>query len=383
MRILQLGKFYPIRGGVEKVMWDLTRGLGARGVDCDMLCAKLPGSVPDLEDAAYHSRFGKQEVFQFPEGGRVLCVKALTMKAATMISPAMVRWLRQHAREYDLIHIHHPDPMAALALKMSKFRGKVVLHWHSDILSQRFLLALYKPLQRYLVKRADVIIGTTPVYLASSPYLKDVQDKCVAVPIGIRPVEFESADAEVFRKRYPGKKIILSVGRLVPYKGFPYLIDAMRFLPDDYQLVIGGSGPLKESLKKQIASSGLQDKVAMVGYILAADLPSWFGACDIFVMSSVMKTEAFGIVQIEAMSCGKPVVATRIPGSGVAWVNQEGVSGLNATPRDPEALADAIRKVVENREAYGEGARRLFSERYTIDGMIDRVQAIYASLLQP
>ena len=86
-----------------------------------------------------------------------------------MISPAMLSWLRRHKADYEIVHVHHPDPMAALALRLSGFRGKVVLHWHSDIVSQKFLLALYRPLQDWLVRRADVIVGTSPVYIQSSP----------------------------------------------------------------------------------------------------------------------------------------------------------------------------------------------------------------------
>ena len=181
MKVLQLGKFYPIRGGVEKVMWDLTNGLSERGITCDMLCAKLRKDVADAKDS---DKYDGKGIFRLNEYGRVFCVPAWTKKAATMLSPAMVRWLRKHKGEYDIIHVHHPDPMAALALRLSGFRGKVVVHWHSDILSQRFFLALYKPLQRWLIHRTDKIVGTTPVYVASSPYLKDVQDKCTYVPIG-------------------------------------------------------------------------------------------------------------------------------------------------------------------------------------------------------
>lgn len=380
MRILQLGKFYPIRGGVEKVMWDQTRGLAGRGIACDMLCAKLPGDGIDPEDQPFHCVRDGVECLHFPDGRTVWCVKAWAKKAATMLSPAMVRWLRKHRGDYDIVHVHHPDPMAALALWLSGFRGKVVLHWHSDILSQRLLLALYKPLQRWLIRRVDVIVGTTPVYLASSPYLRGVQGKCVAVPIGIDPVRFEPAAAEAFRCRFPGKYIILSVGRLVPYKGFAYLIDAMGRLPDNYHLVIGGSGPLRDALTARIRSNGLERRVTMLGFVPFQDLPAWYGACDLFVLSSVMKTEAFGIVQIEAMSCGKPVVATRIPGSGVSWVNQDGVSGVNVPPEDAAALAHAIMKVAGNSAGFGEGARRLFEERYLFDRMIDRVQAVYAGL---
>lgn len=380
MKILQLGKFYPIRGGVEKVMWDLTRGLSERGVTCDMLCATLKSDPVDAPDQARCTVTPEGKVIRFNEFGQVICVPALAKKAATMLSPAMIRWMRRHAAEYDLIHIHHPDPMAALALRLSGYRGRVILHWHSDILSQKFLLAFYRPLQSWLIRRAGKIVGTTPVYVQESPALQGVQDKVGCVPIGIQPLHFEENAALAVRNRYPSKKIVLSLGRLIPYKGYATLIDAAALLNGDYQVLIGGMGPLEESLQAQIDALGLQKRVKLLGYVPDGELPALYGACDVFVLSSVMKTEAFGIVQIEAMSCGRPVVATRIPGSGVAWVNEDGVSGLNVEPGDPEALADAIRRICGDRQAwqrYSEGARMRFERMFTANGMIDKMTDIY------
>ena len=380
MKILQLGKFYPIRGGVEKVMWDLTRGLSERGIPCDMLCATLKTDPVDPPDQPRCTLTPEGKVIRFNECGRVICVPAIAKKAATMISPAMVRWLRWHAAEYDLIHIHHPDPMAALALRLSGFRGPVILHWHSDILSQKTLLALYRPLQSWLIRRAGLIVGTTPVYVRESPALQGVQDKVTYVPIGIQPLQFEENAALAVKNRYPGKKIVVSLGRLIPYKGYDVLIDAAARLGADYQVLIGGKGPLQDSLQARIDTLGLHGQVRLLGYVPDEMVPTLYGACDVFVLSSVMKTEAFGIVQIEAMSCGRPVVATRIPASGVSWVNEDGVSGLNVEPGEPEALADAIRCICDNREVwqrYAEEARMRFERLFTAQSMIDKMTDIY------
>ena len=375
MRVLQLGKFYPIRGGVEKVMWDLTAHLPEAGVACDMLCAILPGDKPDPQDASYARMEGGVLVFSLPSGGRVFCVKALAKKAATMLSPAMVGWLRKHKGSYDIIHVHHPDPMAAMALRLSGFKGKVVLHWHSDILSQKGLLRLYRPLQNWLIRRADVIVGTTPVYIKSSPWLQDCQKKCTFVPIGIDPLP--EGEPVRIRNRYPCKVMVLSVGRLVPYKGYSCLVDAAAFLPDGWKVIIGGKGPLQAALQEQIRAKGLEGKVELAGYLPQEDIPSWFAACDVFVLSSVLKTEAFGIVQIEAMSLGKPVVTTLVPGSGMSWVNAHGESGLNVPPGDPKAMAQALVEVVGEKEKYGKAALERFRELFTTECMINKVKAIY------
>lgn len=366
MKVLQLGKFYPIRGGVEKVMFDLTRGLSERGVKCDMLCACAKEDMPEGGEITLN------------ENGRVICRPALFKAAATMICPSMAFWLRKHGRDYDIIHVHHPDPMACLALWMSGFKGSVVLHWHSDILKQKTLLKFYKPFQSWLVRRADLILGTTPVYVKDSPWLKDVQDKVDYLPIGIEPVGEASVEDD-------GLKTVFSLGRLVGYKGYSYLVDAASFLPDDYQIVIAGDGSLKDELLAQIESKGLQNKVRLLGRISTEEKKEWYNQCKVFCLSSIWKTEAFAIVQIEAMSCGKPVVATRIKGSGVPWVNADGQSGLNVETCDSKALADAILAVTSDDQAYGQfcrNARDRYEKLFTLDSMIEGCMAFYEKLNQ-
>ena len=381
MKVLQLGKFYPIRGGVEKVMWDITRGLAGQGIPCDMLCAMLRGETIDPPHRSMVTETeGGMRVLSFGPENRVFCVPALAKKAGTMLSPAMIRWLRRHAAEYDLIHIHHPDPMAALALLLSGYRGRVVLHWHSDIVSQKFFLFFYRPLQAWLIRRAGRIIGTTPVYLQHSKALAKVQDKCCCIPIGIEPVRCPAQEIIAFRAKYLNKKIIFALGRLVPYKGFDYLVRAAAHLSEEYCVLIGGSGPLRGDLERQIREEGLEGKVRLLGYVREEDVPLLYGACDVFVMSSLMKTEAFGIVQVEAMSCGKPVVATTIPGSGVSWVNAHGVSGQNVPPQDAEAMARAIDSICADGDTwrrYAAGAKARYEACFTFAGMIENIITIY------
>lgn len=368
MKILQIGKFYPIRGGVEKVMYDLTEGISERGIRCDMLCASSDMESKEIELNPY---------------GRVICCRSLMKLAATMISPSMISRLHRIHKEYDIIHIHHPDPMACIALFMSGYKGKVVLHWHSDIIKQKRLLRIYTPMQDWLIRRADMIIGTSPVYIENSPYLKDVQEKTEYLPIGVSQIHPDADKVKALKARYPGKRIVYSLGRLVGYKGYEHLIKAAGYLPDDFVVLIGGEGPLKEKLAAQIEGSGLSGKVFLLGRISDRDFPNYYGACDVFCLSSVSKAEAFAIVQIEAMSCGRPVVATEIPGSGVSWVNSHGISGLNVRHSDASKLAEAIKEITsgENTYAgYSERALKRYEELFTFDRMIDNCINKYEKL---
>lgn len=372
MKILQIGKFYPILGGVEKVMYDLTNGFAARGIECDMLCANNDTTVKQLIIKELS-----------PRNKVIICPTKIKM-FATMLSPAMIKELKRRCNAYDIIHVHHPDPMAALALYMSGYKGKVVLHWHSDILKQAQLLKLYRPLQNWLIKRACRIVGTTPVYIKESPDLASVQEKCTYLPIGIDDVPYNKDATDKLRNQYAGKKIIFSLGRLVGYKGYEYLIDAAKNLGDDYIVLIGGAGPLKEKLQAQIEASNLSDKVKLLGRVSDEDLPNYYHATDLYCLSSTMKTEAFAIVQIEAMSCGKPVVSTRIPSSGVAWVNAHEESGLTVETCNAKALSDAFKTILEDDILYqnlAHGARNRFETLFRKEVMIDKCLEIYKTLM--
>ncbi|TJY60177.1 glycosyltransferase [Sphingobacterium alkalisoli] len=369
MKILQIGKFYPIRGGVEKVMYDLTAGLSEAGIACDMLCATTenhPGGVIQLNAL-----------------GRIIAIRTQIKFAATMIAPAMVLKLRRIASDYDIIHIHHPDPMACLALFLSGYKGKVVLHWHSDILKQKTLLKLYRPLQDWLINRADRIVGTTPVYVQQSDFLQGVQHKIDFIPIGVEPVKADPKRVTDIRSQYPDRKLVFSLGRLVEYKGYRYLLDAAKTLDPSYMVLIGGMGPQREELLHIIQEHGLQNKVALLGYIADDDVPNYFAACDVFCLSSTLKTEAFAIVQIEAMSCSKPVVSTHIPGSGVDWVNQHGESGVVVPKEDGSALAKAFEQVIEDPAYYqklANGASARFEAYFTRDRMVAAATQLYQKL---
>lgn len=371
MRILQLGKFYPIRGGVEKVMYDLMLGLAEQNINCDMLCASTE---------------------EYPAGeliintfAKVIIVPTKVKLAATMLAPSMIPKLRKIASEYDIIHIHHPDPMAALSLFLSGFKGKVVLHWHSDILKQKMLLKIYSPLQSWLIKRANLIVGTTPVYVDKSPFLQEVKNKIDYIPIGVIPIVSNSILVNEIEKKYKDKFLVFSLGRLVEYKGFEYLIKSAQFLDDSYKIIIGGKGPLYDSLQNLIIELKVEDRVELLGFISDEVAHAYFQACDSFVLSSILKTEAFAIVQIEAMSCAKPIISTVIKDSGVSWVNKNDVSGINVPVCDEKSISNAIIKLSINSvfcNKVTKGSLNRYETLFTRNAMVLKALQLYDCILK-
>ena len=371
MKILQLGKFYPIKGGVEQVMYTLVEGISARNIRCDMLCAALSG---------------KTRRFALNGHADIITTRSWRRVAATMISPDLVRTLAKIAQDYDLIHIHHPDPMAAIALKFSGYKGKVVLHWHSDILKQKKLLELYRPIQEWLIDRADLIVATSPVYPRHSLHLRGSSTPTTVLPIGIPEQSSDSQLVHKLRKEYKGKKIVFALGRLVPYKGFNVLVEAASYLSDEYIVLIGGEGPLKDELEQQIKTLGLENSVKLLGNVSNEMRSALYSAAAVFCLPSVQKTEAFGIVQLEAMASACPVVATEIEGSGVPWVNAHGESGVNVPVNNPRALAEAVVSICGDqsvREQFGERARKRYEKLFRQEDMIENCLKIYETVLSP
>lgn len=361
-------RFYdPIVGGMETTVSTITEKLNKKGIKCDILCSNT--------ECVY-----KEEM---KNGYNIYKTKCYGIFASTPANPQLIWKLKEIVDNYDIIHVHHPDPMANLALFLiNPKRQKVVLHYQADIVKLKFLLRLYKPLLIWMLRRADVIIGTSLAYAKGSPYLRKFLNKVQIVPLGVSQPSFDPLKTLEIRNTFKNKRIVFFLGRLVYYKGLEYLIEAAQFLDQSYVILIGGDGPEKRKLMK--LAERFENKVIFLGKIPPEEVGSYYQACDIFCLPSVNRAEAFSIVLIEAMSFGKPLLATKIPHSGVTWVNQEGVSGFNVEPKDPRALANAIRTVCENKELYEKLSRNAL-ERYrslfTAEHMVDTLIDIYRGLL--
>lgn len=370
--MLQVGKFFPpVVGGIESATWELAEGLSRAGIENAVLCAAMDGTtVRERWPAGY-------SVVRAGSWGRVL---------STSVAPAMFGLLREAAARHDVIHLHMPDPMAALAVWAVRPSAPLVLHWHSDVIRQRLSRQLYGPLERWLMQRADAIIATTERYIDGSAPLRAMRAKACVIPIGISDNRGAAPpeDVAALRSRFPGKKIVFTLGRMAYYKGFEVLVDAAARLPDDCVVLIGGSGECQPALRARIARLGLQDRVHLPGSLDTRAAAAHFAACDVFCLPSVARSEAFGVVMLEAMAAGRAVVATDIPGSGVPWVNQHGVTGLNVPVADAQALADALARLLGDadlRQRCGQAARRRFEGELSAPRMIERTVHLYRRVL--
>jgi glycosyltransferase involved in cell wall biosynthesis len=375
MRALHFGRFYSDSfGGLERHVDILIRSM-APWVESDNLVAAagFSGSMLNL---------GYCRVIRAPSLGLLASVSLCpTMPIAARLLHAQV--------SYDIVHLHFPDPMSHLAWECLPRGPKLVISWHSDVIRQQRLMRLYKPFLERVVNRADAIVAATPAHIASSVQLGLVHDraKLKVVPYGLdfRPFRASpelDAQAQAIRSRLGARHVLFALGRHVYYKGFRHLIHAMRRIPDAV-LVLGGAGPLFAEHQRLVRDLSLEDRVVFPGRIREASLPSYYHACDVFCLPSTHPSEAFGLVQLEAMACGKPVVCCTL-GNGVNFVHQDGVTGLAVPPGDPQALAEAVNTLLadpERRRAMGQaGLARAYAE-YNTDLMASGMMSVYRSIL--
>jgi glycosyltransferase involved in cell wall biosynthesis len=313
------------------------------------------------------------------------------------LSPGFPLALRQQIRDFrpDLLHLHVPNTSAFWVLAMSCARQvKWVIHWHSDVVPSnidgRMSVAyrFYRPFEQAVLNRAVSVVTTSGRYLASSEPLSRWRHKCGVIPLGLDPKRFgRPAAADVrWAECMWGSEThrVLSVGRLTYYKGHETLIRAAASLENARVLVVG-EGHLGGRLRGVTAAMGLSDRVRFLGPVSESKIRSLFSTCDCLCLPSIERTEAFGLVLLEAMVFGKPVVASDIPGSGVGWVVKHGETGWLLDPGNHDALSDALKRLLENPNmlaVMGKAGRMRFESLFRIDAVALKVKRLYESCLR-
>jgi rhamnosyl/mannosyltransferase len=373
MRVLYLYKdYYPILGGIENHIRVLAEGLHVRGVEAGVL-------VTNTANQTVQETLGGVPV--------VKTARQINVSSAPVSLPYFP-WVRRLEREADIAHAHMPYPPGELAHLLAGRARRFVVSYHSDIVRQRVLGALYRPFLWQVLAKARLIAVGSPAYLQDSPFLRRHAAKCRVIHYGLDLARLAAtpaieAEAAGWRARYGNRPLLLFVGRLRHYKGVNVLIEAMQQLPEAVALIVG-IGPLADELQQQAQAAGVLDRVHFLGEQPDEVVTPLRYAADLFVLPSTNRAETFGIAQLEAMACGRPAICTEL-GTGTSYVNQHGVTGLVIPPNDSAALAAAVRQLLADpalRARMGAAARRRVQDEFSIDAMLDRMMAFYAEALQ-
>ena len=314
------------------------------------------------------------------EGTRVTEVGEWGRFQSAPLSPMFVPHVARLRADIAVVHV--PNPTAEIAWLLARPQAKLVVRYQSDIVRQASAKRVYAPVQRRFLERANLILVASQQYLDTSETLRDFRAKCAVVPLGIMPEEFvrpsnEAVDA--VRQRY-GDGFVLFSGRHRYYKGIEYLVRAAKLIAAP--VVIAGDGP--ERARCMALARELGATIAFPGELTHEELVAHLHACDVFAFPSVARSEAYGISMLEAHVAGKPVVATTL-GTGVEFVNVHGVTGLNVPPRDPEALAVAINRLVGDpslREQMGAAAKARIETELNAETIARREYESYLTLLR-
>ncbi|MCZ7571166.1 MAG: glycosyltransferase [Ardenticatenaceae bacterium] len=365
MRILHLYKdYFPVLGGIENHVKLLAEGQAARGHEVTVLVTSLGPRTERLESA----------------GVQVIKAARLATVASAPLSLALPLFLRR--LHPDVTHLHFPYPVTEVANWLLGRGRRTIVTYHSDVVRQKGLLLAYAPLMRHILRRADRIIATSPAYMQSSAVLAPLAPHCTVVPLAVETARF-AAPADpgalaALRAQWGPGPWLLFVGRHRYYKGLDDLIRALPMLPG-VRLMAVGKGPMTATWQALAVDLGVAERVHFPGEIPDRELALSFRAADLFVLPSSQRSEAFGLVIVEAMAAGLPAITTEL-GTGTSWVNRHGETGLVVPPRDPAALAQASAALLGDearRARLGRAAQARALAEFDKEVMVERTLALY------
>lgn len=383
IKILHISKYYyPYIGGTEQVARDIVNSLKGNNIEQKVICFNADASDGNIMCEK------KQDVIDNVDDVEIYRCACQVKMASQSISLSYAKYLRKLMNDFepDIVFFHYPNPYVAhYLLKYKKRDFKLIVYWHLDIIKQKVLGKLFYKQNYELLNRADKVVATSPNYIEGSDFLHRYKQKCIMIPNCINEKRLEvtheiNNEIKAIKDKYKNKIICFAVGRHVPYKGMEYLVKSSRLLDNNYCICIGGQGPLTEELKEEAKGD---DKVVFLGRLSDEKLIAYYNACDIFCFPSITKNEAFGIALAEAMYFGKPAITFNIPGSGVNYVNLDGVTGIECENGNIEKYSDAIKNLAtdkEKRALYGTKARKRVINNFTTEKFIVNIKNMIEKL---
>lgn len=376
LRVLHIGKFFPPeRGGMETFLADLIHAQRAQGIEAFAIVHGKP--LPD--DPPWLVRVPVQASLAYAP-------VALGFRSA--LAGAIERF-RPH-----LLHLHMPNNSAFWAFTVASCHGLPwIVHWHSDVVfsETRKILQwasnLYRPFEQAVLERSDRIVATSPPYLAASPSLAPWREKCIVVPLGLTDPHDPPS---IFPQPPPwraGTLRLLSIGRLTHYKGFETLIRAVARLPDT-ELLIAGAGELHSELQALIqftTPAGQEPATRLLGEVSESVKHDLLQSCDVLCLASRERSEAFGLVLLEAMRQERPCLVSDLAGSGMPWLVEQASCGALVKLDDVQAWRDALERFAADpaqRRSMGEAGRRAFDRRFTADACARTLGSHYRALIE-
>ncbi len=363
LKVLHVGKYYPpVPGGMERVV--------------QMLCEVTRGRL-DSRVLAFHT--GRSTIEEVIDGVKVTRVATLGQAGSVPIAPALASHLAR--ADADVMIVHEPNPWALLSLRVAPTRIPFAIWFHSDVIRPKLQYRLfYAPVARPAYEHARRFVVSSPALAAASSVLSGYPDKTSIIPFGIDPHAWAATPERTRRageiRAAVGRPIVLFVGRLVRYKGVDVLIKAAATLP--VHVRVAGDGPMRETWVRVAAANTDRATIDFPGVLPDEEVKAWMHAADVLVLPSVTAAEAFGVVQLEAMASGTPVISTSVR-SGVPWVNRDGETGLVVAPGDICALRAALERLLADHELRSRlgaaGVERVRSE-FTLSAMADRFVAL-------
>lgn len=377
MRILHLGKFHPPHpGGMERFLGQLAQAQAACGDEVLVLAhgAERGGGSPGVE----------------VRRARV----AFTLGGYAPVAPALPFLYAQALRRFrpHVVHVHAPNGAALWpALFRSGGGPPVVLHWHADVAfppdraPAPLVMACWRRLEALALRRASAVIATSRAYLDASPQLSGHRSLCRVIPLGLAepapPLGVPDHPAVRFLDACPGLRL-LAVGRLTHYKGFDVLLEALRAVPSA-RLCLVGDGEERARLEALAAHPELRGRVMLAGAVPDLVLDACYRASHVLCLPSLSRSEAFGMVLLEAMARGVACLASQVPGSGIAEVLDQGRAGLLVPPGSVAELAQALRRLAQDdplRLRLAQAGRQRYAARYAMGRIAADVRALYREL---